>query len=174
LYVKLELRAITTSRGNRESAVMISSTMPSTKYSCSGSPLMFWNGNTAIEGLSDVGGAWSGSSVTSPTKRTPLRGKGADQPLGCAVVAERSAHRVDPRDQRRFRHDPPAPYRLQQIVLADHAVAVLHQKGQQIKCLGFEADELDAPPQFPALDVKSVVAERQNHAVLRKPPGLRP
>jgi hypothetical protein len=32
--------------------VMISSTMPSTKYSCSGSPLMFWNGNTAIDGLS--------------------------------------------------------------------------------------------------------------------------
>ena len=31
---------------------MISSTMPSTKYSCSGSPLMFWNGKTAIDGLS--------------------------------------------------------------------------------------------------------------------------
>ena len=31
---------------------MISSTMPSAKYSCSGSPLMFWNGSTAIDGLS--------------------------------------------------------------------------------------------------------------------------
>ena len=31
---------------------MMSSTMPSTKYSCSGSSLMFWNGSTAIEGLS--------------------------------------------------------------------------------------------------------------------------
>ena len=31
---------------------MISSTMPSAKYSCSGSPLMFWNGKTAIDGLS--------------------------------------------------------------------------------------------------------------------------
>jgi hypothetical protein len=27
--------------------VIMSSTMPSAKYSCSGSPLMFWNGNTA-------------------------------------------------------------------------------------------------------------------------------
>src|SRR5271168_4674416 len=50
--MKLELRAMTKSQRMRESAVMISSTMPSTKYSCSGSPLMFWNGSTAIDGLS--------------------------------------------------------------------------------------------------------------------------
>jgi hypothetical protein len=37
---------------NRESAVMISSTIPSAKYSCSGSPDMFSNGSTAIDGLS--------------------------------------------------------------------------------------------------------------------------
>ncbi len=55
--MKLELRAITNSQRMRESAVMISSTMPSTKYSCSGSPLMFWNGNTAIDGLSGSGSA---------------------------------------------------------------------------------------------------------------------
>jgi hypothetical protein len=29
---------------------MISSTIPSAKYSCSGSPLMFWNGSTAMDG----------------------------------------------------------------------------------------------------------------------------
>jgi hypothetical protein len=52
LKVKLELRAMTNNDLNRESAVMISSTMPSAKYSCSGSPLMFWNGSTAIEGFS--------------------------------------------------------------------------------------------------------------------------
>ena len=34
---------------------MMSSTMPSAKYSCSGSPLMFWNGSTAIDGLSGSG-----------------------------------------------------------------------------------------------------------------------
>jgi hypothetical protein len=34
---------------------MISSTIPSAKYSCSGSPLMFWNGSTAIDGLSGRG-----------------------------------------------------------------------------------------------------------------------
>src|SRR3954453_5969530 len=97
---------MTNSDLNRDSAVMISSTMPSTKYSCSASPLMFWKGSTAIEGLSAAigvqlggslaaGAAGSDISVTSPMKRTPLRGEGADQPLGCAVVAERPTHRVD-------------------------------------------------------------------------------
>jgi hypothetical protein len=31
---------------------VMSSTIPSAKYSCSGSSLMFWNGNTAMDGLS--------------------------------------------------------------------------------------------------------------------------
>src|SRR5262249_61085033 len=53
--VKLELRAITNNHLNRERAVMISSTIPSAKYSCSGSPDIFWNGRTAIEGLSGRG-----------------------------------------------------------------------------------------------------------------------
>ena len=42
--MKLELRAITNSHLIRDKPVMISSTTPSAKYSCSGSPLMFWNG----------------------------------------------------------------------------------------------------------------------------------
>jgi len=44
-------------RWMRLSAVMISSTMPSVKYSCSGSPHIFANGNTAIDGLSGSGSA---------------------------------------------------------------------------------------------------------------------
>ena len=68
---------------------MISSTMPSAKYSCSGSPLRLANGSTAIDGLSGsansgrrssaansgTGAAGSPASCTSPTKRTPLRAK---------------------------------------------------------------------------------------------------
>src|SRR5215469_3013257 len=70
-YVKLELRATTNNQRMRESAVMISSTIPSAKYSCSGSPLMFWNGSTAIDGLS---GKASGGSDAVPT--TGLEGPG--------------------------------------------------------------------------------------------------
>src|SRR6201987_1364067 len=46
---------MTKSQRMRLSAVMISSTIPSAKYSCSGSPLMLANGRTAIEGLSGSG-----------------------------------------------------------------------------------------------------------------------
>ena len=52
LVLKAELRAMTNSSENRDSSVMMSSVMPSLKYSCSGSPLRFVKGSTAIEGLS--------------------------------------------------------------------------------------------------------------------------
>ena len=52
---------MTNSDFDRDSPVMMSSTMPSAKYSCSGSPLMFWNGSTAMEGLS---GRASGCAVS--------------------------------------------------------------------------------------------------------------
>ena len=53
--MKLEFRAMMKSQRIRVSAVMMSSTIPSAKYSCSGSPLMFWSGRTAIDGLSGSG-----------------------------------------------------------------------------------------------------------------------
>jgi hypothetical protein len=49
------MRAITESERNRDSSVMMSSVIPSLKYCCSGSPLRFSNGNTAIEGFSIKG-----------------------------------------------------------------------------------------------------------------------
>ena len=55
--MKLELRAITNSDRLRESSVMMSSAIPSEKYSCSGSPLMLVNASTAIDGLSGSGKA---------------------------------------------------------------------------------------------------------------------
>ncbi len=51
---------------------MISSTMPSAKYSCSGSPLILAKGSTAIDGLSgsgSAGGDWvfaSGAGISNP------------------------------------------------------------------------------------------------------------
>ena len=50
--MKLELRAMTNSQDKRDSAVMISSTRPSAKYSCSGSPDRLLNGRTAMEAFS--------------------------------------------------------------------------------------------------------------------------
>src|SRR6516165_5603046 len=62
---------MTKSQQMRDSAVMISSTMPSAKYSCSGSPLILANGITAIDGLSG-----SGSTPTLPSPR--WRGRGSE------------------------------------------------------------------------------------------------
>ena len=45
---------MTRSRGTRDSAVMMSSTTPSAKYSWLASAPMFVNGSTAIEGRSDA------------------------------------------------------------------------------------------------------------------------
>src|SRR5260370_22580710 len=77
--MKLEVRAITKRDFERDSPVVMSSTMPSAKYSCSGSPLMFWNGNTAMDGLSGSGSArvWLtdepdfAADVACPVSRTP-------------------------------------------------------------------------------------------------------
>src|SRR5262249_39301628 len=52
---------MTNSERMRLSAVMISSTIPSAKYSCSGSPLILANGSTAIDGLSGNGNDWGGA-----------------------------------------------------------------------------------------------------------------
>jgi len=63
---------MTKSQRMRESAVMISSTMPSAKYSCSGSPLILAKGSTAIEGLSGSEGFASGrviARLADPTTR---------------------------------------------------------------------------------------------------------
>jgi hypothetical protein len=53
--MKLDWRAITNSQRTRDRAIRMSSTMPSAKYSCSGSPLMLAKGSTAIEGRSGRG-----------------------------------------------------------------------------------------------------------------------
>jgi hypothetical protein len=52
LKAKEELRAMTKSCDSFDKAVMISSEIPSAKYSCSMSPLILAKGNTAMEGLS--------------------------------------------------------------------------------------------------------------------------
>src|SRR5258708_11743763 len=48
---------------------MMSSTIPSAKYSCSGSPLMLVNGRTAMEGLSGSGGDADVRLAGTSTKR---------------------------------------------------------------------------------------------------------
>src|SRR5438132_4489640 len=64
---------MTKSQRIRDSAVMISSTMPSAKYPCSGSPLILANGNTAIDGLSGSGKAFAGVAGSAVSDVGPAR-----------------------------------------------------------------------------------------------------
>src|SRR4051794_16589563 len=81
----------------RLSAVMISSTIPSTKYSCSGSPLMFWNGNTAIVACEATlvvqHGRRSHERQSGPARSFPVR-HGRPGPGGrCFLAAAHRDHR---------------------------------------------------------------------------------
>src|SRR5437868_8512188 len=92
---------MTNSQRMRESAVMISSTMPSAKYSCSGSPLILAKGNTAIDGFSGRARAGEPSSASrrwrSAPSPGPLHSAGEGGPRrGSVGMGEGRADPVDP------------------------------------------------------------------------------
>ena len=117
-----ELRAITKNQRSLDSAVMMSSLMPSEKYSCSGSPLMLMKGSTAMAGRSGSGKAGRDCSWISSGGRPPaaagstpfgcvrtvadeaeaLARDGADQLLLLAAVADRLSRGVDAAGQGRI------------------------------------------------------------------------
>src|SRR5918994_1851026 len=98
----------------RDNAEMMSSTTPSEKYSCSGSPLKFMNRKTAMEGMSGRASASAGVSI-------------------------------DMTGERRFGDDPSVPHHIQQLVLADDVLTVLHQIEQQVEDLRPDRNGLGAP-----------------------------
>ena len=55
LYLNEVFPAITSIREKRERSVMMSSVIPSEKYSCPASPLMSLNGRTMRDGRSETG-----------------------------------------------------------------------------------------------------------------------
>ena len=62
-----------------------------------------------------------------------------------------------------FGDDPTAPDRGDQIVLADHTVAVAHQIEQQIEHLRLDRDQLRAPPEFAAFRIKYMIFKTKLH-----------
>ena len=71
--MKDELRAITKNQRSFDSAVMMSSLIPSEKYSCSGSPLMLSKASTAMAGRSGIGDAAAARSVAVGAARRQCR-----------------------------------------------------------------------------------------------------
>src|SRR6266550_1113835 len=173
-----ELRAITKNQRGLDSAVMMSSLIPSEKYPCSGSPLTLVKGSTAIAGRSGRGNtagadswvpsdggsaAWAGSALspsvrTTAMKRRPLARAGPDQLLAPATVTDRRLCRIDAACQCCVRHDPTAADRGDKIVLADDAIAILHQVDQKVEDLRFDMDRAPCVPQFASFKIDLAVA----------------
>ena len=86
-----------------------------------------------------------------------------DQALFLAVVANRLACRIDMTGYGCFRNDPAVPYRAKQIILADDALAILHQVNQQVEYLRADRNRLGASGELPSSGVESVVSKRELH-----------
>ena len=155
---------------------MISSLMPSEKYSCSRSPLILSNGSTAIAGLSGSASAGprlfcfcrrSGLCIAWPVhgadEANSLAGNGADEPLFLAVVADRVSGGVDAAVQRRVRDDSSSPHQRNEIVPADHAIAVFQQVNQQVEHLRLHRHQVGATAQLATIGVEDVVIEFEFH-----------
>ncbi len=97
-------------------------------------------------------------------KAHALARDGADQALLAAAVAERLARRIDMTCEGGFGDDPTTPNRLQQIVLADHALAVPDQVQQQVEDLRRQRNFFRSPHQFPQVGIEYKILERECHA----------
>ena len=93
---------------------------------------------------------------------------GANQLLVPAAVADRLSRGVDAAGQGRIRDDTAAPDRGDQIVLADDAVAVLHQINQQVEYLGLDGNGIGTAAQLAAVDVKHMISKVKLHGRVRR------
>src|SRR5262245_24677935 len=93
----------------------------------------------------------------------PLAGDGADQSLLIAAVADRTPHSGDPAAQRGIRNDAAIPHVRDQILLADHALAVLDEIVEEIKNLRLDGDGIVSTPQFPPVNIERAICENVDH-----------
>jgi hypothetical protein len=90
----------------------------------------------------------------------------ADEGLRLAAVADGLTRRVDPASERRVRHDPPAPHRGDEVVLADDAVAVLDEVDEEVEHLRLDHDRLFAAAKLAAGGIEHVAGKSVNHVPL--------
>ena len=81
-------------------------------------------------------------------KADALARQGLDQALLVSAVADRFAHGVDARAERRFRHDPPVPDLFYDFVPADNLLAVTDQMQEKVECLWLHGDHACATAQL--------------------------
>ena len=163
---------------------MMSSEMPSEKYSCSGSPLILANGSTAIAVRSSAGqltvlrfvGRARAAVAARRLRPQPslctldvadeakaFARDGADHGLILAAVADRLSRGVDAAGQGGFGDDAAVPDGLDQIVLGDDPFAVLDQIDQEVEHLRFDGDAFAGAGQLAQVDIKHMVGKAKLH-----------
>lgn len=106
-----------------------------------------------------------------------LAREGFDETLLGTAVADSLARRIDTRRQRRVRDDAPAPDRRDELVLADHPLALTDEIRQEIENLRLERNRVTAATQLTPVDIEHAVAERKDHRrsrSIRGPPDAHP
>ena len=93
--------------------------------------------------------------------------EGADEDLIGAAIAERFAGSVDAAREGRLRDYSAIPYRVEDLVLTDDALAVPDEECQQVENLGLDVNELARPAQLLASKIEFVISENQPHPRLR-------
>ena len=160
---------MTNSSENRDSSVMMSSTMPSAKYSCSGSEFRLVKGRTAMEGLSGRASAalalpWASRwprhppALPAPSHETiALPRQRLDQTLFLTVIADRTSGHIQAGRQCRVRDDAPVPYGRNQIVLADNASSISDEVVEEIKHLRRNGNHVQSATQLAPIGIEYAV-----------------
>ena len=101
-------------------------------------------------------------------KAEALARNGADQPLLTAAVAESAARRVDAARHCRVGNDPSVPDRIEQIVLADDALAFAHQIVDQVEDLRFDRDQRIRAPKLAAVGIEREILKMERQSGPRR------
>ena len=75
-----------------------------------------------------------------PDEAKSLACNGADETLFVTIIADRPANCTDVASECRQGDDPSTPDSVQQLVLADHTIAIFYQVDEDIKNLGPDGD----------------------------------
>jgi hypothetical protein len=134
---------------------------------------------TPIRRLRDISRFAHGEPVSCASlfdladKAKPLARQRAEEALPLAVVADSVAHRVDLAAEGGFRHDAAGPYRGEEVILADHALAILNEIEQEIEGLRLGGDQRRPAPQFPAVRIEQILFKSVDHSKSRQGLPLR-
>jgi hypothetical protein len=87
----------------------------------------------------------------------------ADQGLFVPGVSDCSPRSIDPAAQGGFGDDPPIPNGIEDLVLADDAVAVLEEESQKVEDLWLDMHHCSAMTKFMPTKIQFVASESKHH-----------